>query len=332
MDRRLFLRSTTLGGIAMTGIDRLPQPPDTARPFDSLRIGLCADLHQDLIFDAPRRLEAFIMDMQQKRPDFIIQMGDFCCPRDRNRPLMEIWNRFSGPRYHVIGNHDPENEFTREQVVDYWQAKGKYYSFDIKGFHCVVLDGNDHNPEHKPAWKYERFIGREQLQWLEADLDKTSLPVIVFCHQGLDNDMGGIENGTRVRLVLERANQKSRFSKVQVVFSGHHHQDYYNVFNGIHYMQINSMSYHWQGNKYAESPFDEAQNRQYPLLKYMAHYKDPLWAMVDITPDGRLHLQGRRSSFVGRSPQDLGMPEFEFGYPVVPYISDKQVRLQLKKA
>ena len=33
---------------------------------------------------------------------------------------------------------------------------------------------------------------------------------------------------------------------MQMVFSGHHHQDYRNIINGIKYIQINSMSYHYQ--------------------------------------------------------------------------------------
>jgi 3',5'-cyclic AMP phosphodiesterase CpdA len=192
-----------------------------------------------------------------------------------------------------------------------------------------VLDGNDRNPEHKTAWQYERFISAEQIQWLEDDLDKTHLPTIVFCHQGLDTE-GGIENAVRVRIAFERTNQRSGFRKVVLVFSGHHHQDYHNVFNGIHYIQINSASYHWQGHQYAESPFSEELNRKYPLIKYMAHYKDPLWAFVQISPTGDVSIHGRASTFVGKTPVQLGMPADEYAYPVVPFISSRKIGLTLE--
>ena len=90
-----------------------------------------------------------------------------------------------------------------------------------------------------------RYIGKNQLNWLRQDLKETDLPCIVFCHQGLDNDLGGITNATSTRIILEQAKFEGGGSKVQVVFTGHHHQDYHNIINGIHYVQINSMSYQW---------------------------------------------------------------------------------------
>ena len=131
---------------------------------------------------------------------------------------------------------------------------------------------------------YARFISQEQLDWLEKDLDQTQLPTIVFCHQGLDNDFGGIYNGTQSRLVLERANEKAGFNKVQVVFSGHHHQNYHNLINDIHYVQINSMSYQWLGDKYKKVRYSEAVDETHPWIKYTAPYKDPIWADVEIRP------------------------------------------------
>jgi calcineurin-like phosphoesterase family protein len=121
--------------------------------------------------------------MIKEQPNFIIQMGDFCRPEPRNKVIMYIWNRFPGRKYHVLSNHDAEMGCTREQAVEFWKAEGKYYPVDQKHYHLIMLDGNDHNPAHRIPWQYERYISDEQLQWLEDDLDKTNLPVIVFCHQ-----------------------------------------------------------------------------------------------------------------------------------------------------
>lgn len=328
MNRRNFIKNTAISSIATAAFSPLPAfTKGNNSPLISF--GICADLHQDFTPDAPRRLSAFIDDMNLKKPDFIIQMGDFCCPLEKNKEIMDIWQQYKGPKYHVIGNHDLEgNKYTRKQLIHFWGLKAPYYSFDIKKYHFIILDGNEHNPSHEPAWKYERFISNTQIQWLENDIEMTNLPVIVFLHQGLDND-GGIENATKVRQVFYRANQKAGKPKVKLVFTGHHHQDYHNVINDIHYIQINSTSYHWQGHQYAESPFDKKLNKAYPLLKYMAYYKDPLWATINIYSDGLLLMQGRKSAFLGRTPIELGMPTYEFAYPVVPRISDRKIQLVL---
>jgi len=326
MNRRNFLGNTFAATLGVTGIDMLPVTPMHGK-YEAIKFGICADLHQDIMQDGPERLGAFIESMNIERPDFIIQLGDLCIPYERNRVILDIWNRFPGPRFHVIGNHDTDGGFTRDQVVSFWQATGKYYSFDMKEYHFVILDGNEKNPSPDRSPGYARYISEEQLQWLAVDLEKTTLPVIVFCHQGLDNDMGGIENATQSRLVLERANAKANSSKVQIVFSGHHHLDYHNVINGIHYIQINSISYQWLGEKYQHLRYSEEVDKAHPNIKETVPYRDPLWAVVNLHQDGSFALQGKKSVFVGPSPVELGMPTYEYGYPVVPVISNRQIRL-----
>lgn len=332
MNRRIFIRNSALATAGISGIGRLPvsDSSDSIEEYTKIRIGICADLHQDIMQDGPRRITAFIKDMEVQKPDFIIQLGDFCRPYDYNQVILNSWNRFGGPKYHVIGNHDMDGGFTRDQVVTFWKAIGKYYSFDRKEYHFVVLDGNEHNPSPDRPPGYARYISPEQMQWLEADLDKTTLPVIVFCHQGLDNDMGGIENAMQIRLVLERANAEAGFRKVQLVFTGHHHQDYHNLINGIHYIQINSMSYQWLGDKYQHIRYNQSVDQSHPNIKYTVPYKEPLWAVVDIFPDGGFRLKGKKTEFVGPSPEELGMSPYEYGYPIVPFISDRKISLTMK--
>ena len=189
------------------------------------------------------------------------------------------------------------------------------------------MDGNDNDSTPERPTGYSRFIGEEQLNWLENDLEQTNLPVIVFSHQGLDNDLGGIFNATRSRLVLERANEKAGFNKVQIVFSGHHHGDYYNVINNIHYIQINSMSYQWLGEKHQYIRYNDEVDKSHPWIKYTVPYKDPLWAYAEISSDNIFRLHGKTTEFVGPSPEELGIDKYEFGYPTVPRISDREIKL-----
>ncbi len=325
--RRDFIKTLSMGGGALMLPHQLSSK-DLDQGKQSLRFGICADLHKDIMHDADARLQAFINASLERDLDFIIQLGDFCRPYDYNLDLMSIWNSYPGKRYHVIGNHDMDGGFTREQVVKYWDAIGTYYSFDCKGFHFIVLDGNDEDSSPDRSSGYARFIGEEQLEWLEEDLDKTKLPTFVFCHQGLDNDLGGIYNATKSRLVLERANERAGINKVKVVFSGHHHQDYHNVINGIHYIQINSMSYQWLGEKYQYIRYGKEVDKGHPWIKYTAPYKDPIWAFAEITSHGTFRLDGMSTEFVGPSPEKLGMNKYEYGFPNLPQISDRKIRLQ----
>ncbi|KIO75466.1 alkaline phosphatase [Pedobacter lusitanus] len=319
MNRKEFLSRTGLAGGALL-ISRYPELEPRNK---TIRFGVIADLHHDIMHDGINRLSAFIDQMNVENPDFIIQMGDLCQPKKENLPLMEVWNKFKGPAYHVIGNHDTDGGFTRDQVVAFWKAKAKYYSFDANGFHFVVLDGNEHNESESRPVGYARYISPVQLEWLKKDLEGTTLPTIVLCHQGLDNDAGGLENGTLLRYTLEQANQKMH--KVILVLSGHHHQDYYNQINDIHYVQINSASYQWVGEKYKEIRYSTAIDKAHPNIKYTVPYKDPLWATIEIDQQRRIKIKGKKTVFVGSSPTTLGVDTSEYIYPIVPYISDRNL-------
>ncbi len=321
MDRKEFLTKTGLAGSTLL----LTRYPALKLKNKKVRFGIIADLHHDIMHDGIDRLSAFINEMNIETPDFIIQMGDLCMPKKENLPLMNIWAQFKGLKYHVIGNHDTDGGYTRDQVVEFWKAKGKYYSFDTQDFHFVVLDGNEHNESKSRPAGYARFISPAQLNWLKKDLEETTLPTIVFCHQGLDNDSGGIENGTMVRYTLEQANQKSAHQKVILVLSGHHHQDYYNHINDIHYVQINSASYSWLGDQYQEIRYSKEVDKAHPLIKYTVPYKDPIWAMIEIEHNGKITIKGKESVFVGTSPEKLGVNMTDYIYPIVPGISDRKL-------
>ena len=47
-----------------------------------------------------------LSEMKKRKPDFIIQLGDFSLPRKQNQLFIDKWNSFNGPKYHVLGNHD----------------------------------------------------------------------------------------------------------------------------------------------------------------------------------------------------------------------------------
>lgn len=62
-----------------------------------------------------------------------------------------------------------------------------------------------------------------------------------------------------------------------------------------------------------------------PYIKYTVPYKDPIWAMIEITPNGRIKIKGKQSVFVGSSPAKLGVRMESYIYPIVPDISDRRL-------
>lgn len=322
MNRKEFLKVGALGATSLLFMPKL----SAANKATGLKFGVITDLHHDIMHDGLERLEAFIDSMNQEKPDFIIQLGDFCVPKEENKELMEVWEKYEGQAFHVLGNHDTDGGYSREQAVEFWKAKGKYYSFDQNGYHFVVLDGNEHNDSPDRPGGYARYIGAEQQKWLREDLSNTALPTIISCHQGMDNDLGGLENGTAIRYILEEANENANFDKVILVLSGHHHQDYYNQINGIHYVQINSASYQWLGDDYKTIRYSKEVDKAYPWIKFTVPYKDPIWAMIQIKGKGTITIEGKATEFVGPSPKDLKVDMSNYVYPIVPKISDRKIK------
>ena len=296
-----------------------------------VRFGVMTDVHKDVIHDADQRLEVFINRMTQLRPDFVIQLGDFCIPIPENQAFLEIWKRFDGPRYHVLGNHDMDGDgkhrpdkayaFTPEETMAFLAMKKRYHSFDVQGVHFIVLDSNEKGPEQKP---YYRYILEEQAEWLRQDLAATPFPTVVFIHHSLERDVDGVANQSSIRSILEQSKLNSGEAKVIACFSGHHHRDYVRRIQGILYPQINSMSYHWLGGEFLHDSYGPEIGKKYPDLKYTVPYKDALYAVVTLDRKrGFLQIEGVKSPFVGPSPWELGASrEKQDDATLTPNISD----------
>jgi len=294
---------------------------------EPVRFGVCTDVHKDIMHDADRRLGAFVERRNRDKVDFIIQLGDFCRPIAANDGFLGIWNTFDRPRYHVLGNHDMDGGSTRAQTVAYWDMPARYYAFSAGGYRFIVLDGNDKTTPPQPG--YARYIGAEQQEWLRRQLAARRLPTIIFSHQSLEAE-GGVANGEAIRTILEEANRAVGRAKVLACFSGHHHMDYGRQINGIHYIQINSMSYFWMGGDYQHIRYSPEIDRDHPWIKYTAPYEEPVYALVTLVPDGTIHIEGTQTRWVGPSPWDLGYPQDQ-KERITPGISTRHVETILKQ-
>lgn len=297
-NRRVFLQSLLLSPAVLRSwaADAAPR----------VRFGLITDVHQDIMHDGADRLGAFAKAMARSRPDFVLQCGDFCVPHERNREFLAVWNSIACPRHHVLGNHDMDGGFKREQTVAFYGMPAKHYAFDAGPLRGLVLDGNEPGGTSKG---YARFIAKPQLDWLAAELARDPRPALVFVHQPLDGLSGGVENAAEVRAVLEAAAAK-RPGCVAAVFSGHLHRDYHLVLGGIPHVQVNSASYVWLAGRMTRETYAPEIHKAHPYLVNVAAYRDPLWAEVTVDREaGRILVEGRSTEWVGPDPWARGATE-----------------------
>jgi Icc protein len=287
-----------------------------------VRFGLIADVHQDVMPDAMERIRSFAGVMTEAKVDFVVQLGDFCQPHPRNQVFLDAWNTFAGPRYHVLGNHDMDGGFAAAQTAAFYGIPGPHYAFAAGPVCGLVLNGNEGGGK---ASGYKRFIGEQQLAWLDQELTQSQRPVLIFIHQPLD-DPRGIENGDAVRAVIEKAK-----AKVVAVFSGHLHEDYERVVNGVRYIQINSASYVWLTGKAVRETFPPEVHKAHPYLRNVAAYQKPLWAIVTLDLErGTLEIEGKRSEWIGPDPWQRGASGKEYRPDRTrPGISDRQLPLEV---
>ncbi|MEW6198322.1 MAG: metallophosphoesterase [Planctomycetota bacterium] len=203
------------------------------------------------------KTQQFVSTMNAANAAFVVELGDYV---DRlvgsKDPLVNlgeiesIYTGFNGPHYHVLGNHEFDN-LERNQmlynVTNTGVPQGQtYYSFDVNGVHCVVLDA-DYTvaPPHRPFdmlkpgenwwnWK-DAWVPQEELDWLAADLAASNLPTFVFSHQLLnrvDTEDHTIKNASVVRALLEADGD------VLAAFAGHDHAGDYSLINGVHYFVL----------------------------------------------------------------------------------------------
>lgn len=272
-----------------------------------IRLGLIADVHQDVMPDGVERITAFVTAMQESRAQAIVNLGDFCVPHDRNDRFLAAFDRFIGSKLHVLGNHDTDGGFKREQTLDYWKSPARHFSRDEHGLHLVVLDGND--PDGKKG--YPCSVNDGQLAWLEKDLAATKAPTVIFIHQPIDAFDRHVRSARKVRAVLAKANVEAGFQKVIAVFSGHAHLDYVKESDGIPHVQINSASYVWVDKKHPN--YDAAIQQRHPSVAATCPYAEPLWATVTFDVEaGRIEIAGRETSWVGPDPWQVGLAEDDY--------------------
>ena len=259
MERRTFIQY--LAGAALWA-GCLPLQSLARRP---LRFGIVTDLHY--ADNEPKGSRYYRLSRQKLHDavdafnrsglDFIIELGDLKDTNPNRDPETTLGflddieaelQRFGGPVYHALGNHDMDC-ITREEFLQHTRNPGKargrsYYTFKSRGIQFFVLDANfneDRTPYSRGNFSWKKaYIPDEEIEWLRRELQRSRKPAIVCCHQLLDSfsDVRPevcVSNAAEVVSLLEES------GRVLAVLQGHHHRGSYSQRAGIHYWTMRAM-------------------------------------------------------------------------------------------
>lgn len=275
--------------MSIAGGCSMSKTPDAARP---VTFGVITDLHSGRLptfggaldrfyAQSPAKLAECVAFMNARRPDFLIELGDMKdAGKDENETLAFLdeiegeFRKFAGPRYHVLGNHD-EDRISKEQFLGRVENTGfakalPHYAFTVKGVRFIVLDAN-YNPDgtnydHGNFDWTKAMVPSDEIAWLGKELKAAPGPVVVFCHQRLD-DPGNPHTAINASEVREAF--ASAQGKVKAVFQGHHHEGDCKTLDGIRYVTFKAAVT-------GPAPTNNA------------------YALVTVMPDGTVTVAGQR--------------------------------------
>jgi 3',5'-cyclic-AMP phosphodiesterase len=225
----------------------------------TFRFGMVTDLHfgpQAYYKGKLRKLTHCAADLtrevmrifrEELHPDMVVNLGDDIedesAELDKVRYLecQSILKTANSPLINVAGNHDTIH-LSLDDLNECWGRTGHlYYSFEQAGFHWTVL----HTLETKDVGVH---IDRDQMRWIQADLEQSTLPVVILMHHSASEqdltDSRWFSTCPQLALVAERSELRTIFQnshKVIAVFNGHVHRNYLDIIEGIPYVTLQSM-------------------------------------------------------------------------------------------
>lgn len=253
ISRRAFLQGTTLI-LAGSSMSRHGLFAEEVTEAPKLKIGLITDLHYAdkppagtrHYRETPGKLEKAIEQFTGDNVNFTVELGDLVdaakTAEEEMGYLKTINTQFAkipGDRHYVLGNHCVQT-LTKAEFLAGIEREKSHYSFDVAGWHFVVLDAcfnGDGEPYGRNNFTWtDANVPASQLEWLETDLKRADGKAIVFVHQRLDvTKQHSVRNADVVRKVLEGS------GKVVAVFQGHSHQNDLQDIAGIHYCTVAAM-------------------------------------------------------------------------------------------
>lgn len=302
MKRRELLRNIglTAGAVALSGASAVASAAGTGKRKRILRLAHITDVHIRPEYDAPGRFKKCMDAIKKDKPDFFLNGGDTIyaadykhISRERVNEQWKIWQdcRNEIKEYEVhscLGNHDmwwaaPDKQdsmYGKDHVVKQLGIPNRYYSFDKKGWHFIILDSNNKNAGS---------LDDEQRNWLENDLAKLAAktPVLLLSHYPLlaactHLDGGGMHTDYKylVNLFVQHKD------KIKTCVSGHIHLQDKVVYNDVQYFCNGALSGFW---------WEDGDKNSAGKCYYLQ--TPPGYAIIDLYDDGSVSNQYIQHSF-----------------------------------
>lgn len=237
------------------------------------------DIHLQPELAAEAGFQWAIRKVNKLQPDFVITGGDLVMDvlnqsYGRSDSLYNLYKKLSGkfdmPVYNTMGNHEnygwQRNEEGIEQHPEY--GKGmyekrigpRYYSFDHKGWHFIILD----DVYLKEPGVYAGRVDDEQLEWIIKDLEKVDkeTPIAISVHIPFITSAAQISRGSMAgnsegMVASNSGDVLQLFSEynLRLVLQGHLHflEDIY-IQNQVHFITGGAVSGKWWNNEPDSKP------------------------------------------------------------------------------
>ncbi|MCB0805810.1 MAG: metallophosphoesterase [Bacteroidales bacterium] len=232
------------------------------------------DIHLQPELNAPAGFKQAIDSINRINPDFVITGGDLIMDAlgqsyNRADSLYKLYDSmlafFNMPVYNTIGNHEIFGIYDESEVESshpefgekmYENRIGKrYYSFDHKGWHFMILDGIEDTGESS----YVGLIDSTQIEWIREDLSKVEreTPVVVSIHIPLltvltQRVKGALEPNGKGTVVNNAKEVTALFAghNLRLVLQGHLHYVEDIFVEGTHFLTGGAVSARWWGGAY----------------------------------------------------------------------------------
>jgi predicted phosphodiesterase len=194
--------------------------------------------------------------------EFVAGLGDLI---DRDyagfEKINSVLSRSEHDIKHVLGNHDYEVEQVQiDKVAGILGLSSGYYSFNIRGWKFIFLNGNDITFKSADPGKIVKAkemtqkikevggpnyyewnggLGKIQLKWLDRQLkeaDRKRLNAVLFCHYPVvPLEAHTLWNHHEVLEILRK------HDSVKLWINGHNHAGGCEELNGIHFITLKGM-------------------------------------------------------------------------------------------
>ena len=252
-----------------------------------LRVAHLTDIHVQPERSAAEGMEAALTHVHalKDKPNLIFTGGDLImdamgATRERAQAQWDIFTKTIATSKirveNTIGNHDvwgwnnrgkysEEPGFGKAWTCDILGLAKPYRSFDLNGWHFIVLDSTF----PVEGGGYTAKLDDEQFEWLKAELESTpkTTPILVISHIPIICASAMFDDGTEKTgnwvipgawMHIDARKIKDLFfqhKNVKVCLSGHIHLVDEVLYNGVKYLCNGAVSAGWWGGDYQECTY-----------------------------------------------------------------------------